>query len=170
MVRRPPGIELALLGFLRQEAQHAYQIHLMLSHSDGLAPIWKLKQSQLYALLAKLEKDGYIKADVEQQESARPPRRLLHLTRSGHKAFENWVRAPVYVPRLIRQEFMAKYFFALLESSEHAKALVEAQKRVCLDWLNTIKAEKPGEKPFQNALLQYRIGQTTAALNWLEQL
>ena len=57
MVRRPPGIELVLLGFLREGPMHGYQIFQMFSEPNSLKLVWELKQSQLYALLTKLELD-----------------------------------------------------------------------------------------------------------------
>jgi PadR family transcriptional regulator AphA len=168
MVRRPPGIELALLGFLRQGPLHGYQIHLMLSTPAGLGPIWHLKQSQLYALLGKLEKDGFIHGELEAQEAARPPRRMYQLTQTGQIAYLDWVQNPVNVPRLIRQEFMVKYYFARQEGSEQARALVDLQRVICRGWLETMKAEKIDHVSFNWQIQQYRIGQIKAALAWLE--
>lgn len=168
MVRRPPGMELALLGFLRHGPQHGYQIHLLLSDPDGLGPIWRLKQSQLYALLSKLEKDGYIRGELEVHETGRPPRRMFHLTQSGKAAYQDWLQNPVSVPRLVRQEFMAKYYFARLEGENQARLLVEAQRATCRGWLETMKAEKLDRSSFNWFIQQYRIGQIEAALVCLE--
>ncbi len=170
MVRRPPGMELALLGFLRHGPQHGYQIHLLLSDPDGLGPIWRLKQSQLYALLSKLEKDGYIRGDLEVQETGRPPRRMFHLTKSGQTAYRNWLKSPVVVPRLMRQEFLAKYYFANTEGQAHTRALIAAQHAACQEWLDTMRAEKVESSTFSLSIQKYRIGQIEAALAWLESL
>ncbi len=170
MVRRPPGIELALLGFLQHGPQHGYQIHLLLADSSGLGTIWHLKQSQLYALLVRLEKDGLIRGELENQESARPPRRVYHLTRAGQTAYHNWLRSPVGVPRLVRQEFMAKYFFVLRENEDLARKLVNLQMVVCQAWLKKMLADQVADQPFHQALQLYRQGQITATLKWLESL
>ncbi|MCX6081355.1 MAG: PadR family transcriptional regulator [Chloroflexi bacterium] len=168
MVRRSPGIELALLGFLRQGPQHGYQIHQLVSDPDGLGPIWSLKQSQLYALLAKLEKDGYIWGEVEAQEAARPPRRMFQLTQSGQAAYQVWLKTPVSVPRLVRQEFIAKYYFARREGESQARILIDSQRAICREWLEMMKAGKKDQASFSWLIQQYRIGQIEAALTWLE--
>lgn len=168
MIRRPPGMELALLGFLRKSPQHGYQIHQLLSNPVGLGPIWRLKQSQLYALLTKLEKDGYIWGELEPQETARPPRRMYQLTAIGQAAYRDWLKSPVNVPRLMRQEFLAKYYFALLEGSEQAKALIHLQRPICQKWLKKMKAEKVEPDSFSGSIQQYRIGQIEATLAWLD--
>ena len=169
MVRRPPAMELALLGFLRQGPQHGYQIHLLLSDPAGLGPIWRLKQSQLYALLTKLEKDGYIWGELEPQAAAaRPPRRMYQLTITGQTAYQNWLRTPVNVPRLMRQEFMAKYYFARLEGQAQVKVLIDLQRATCLQWLETLYAEQAAESAFSRVVYRYRLGQMEAALAWLD--
>src|SRR4051812_40584710 len=94
MVRLPLTTEHALLGFLRQQPMYGYEIHQQLSESAGLGLVWRLKQSQLYALLGKLEQEGYIVATLEAQD-ARPPRKVYRLTGSGHLAFLEWVQTPV---------------------------------------------------------------------------
>ena len=169
MVRRAPAMELALLGFLRQGPQHGYQIHVLLSDPAGLGPIWRLKQSQLYALLTKLEKDGYIWGELEPQAAAaRPPRRMYQLTITGRTAYQNWLRTPVNVHRLMRQEFMAKYYFARLEGPVQMKALLDAQRATCLQWLDGLQAEQATESAFSRMVDRYRLGQMQAALAWLD--
>ncbi|MEI6290924.1 MAG: PadR family transcriptional regulator [Chloroflexota bacterium] len=170
MVRRPPGIELALLGFLRDGPQHGYQIHLLMEDPNGLKPIWKLKQSQLYALLANLEKDGLTGGVLEVQDTARPPRRVFHLTRAGQTAFQKWLSSPVSNPRLMRQEFMAKLYFSSKEGGNKVVSLVNAQKLACRDWLNEIKAEKVDPGSYQSKIYRYRLGQLSATLQWLDDL
>ena len=73
---------------------HGYEIYQHMSDPNGLGLVWVVKQSRLYALLAGLEKEGYIEAVLEPQES-RPPRKVFHLTESGEKVFLNWVQSPV---------------------------------------------------------------------------
>jgi PadR family transcriptional regulator, regulatory protein AphA len=168
MVRRPPSMELALLGFLVPGPQHGYQIHQMVSDPAGLGPIWRLKQSQLYALLTKLEKDGYTWGILEPQDVARPPRRMYHLTRKGQIAFKDWLHSPVSAPRLMRQEFMAKLYFLRREGVEEIHALIDAQSAVCQRWLEAFHAEQVDVSSFSWVIYQYRMGQIQAALDWLE--
>ena len=168
MVRRPPGMELSLLGFLRQGPQHGYQIHQMVSDPHGLGSIWRIKQSQLYALLAKLEKEGYTWGQVEMQGAARPPRRMYQLTANGIIAFKNWMQSPVNVPRSIRQEFMAKLYFARKEGKAQVKILIDAQRQTCQNWLDALVDKNIEQSSFKELIFQYRIGQIRATLVWLD--
>lgn len=90
-VNLPLTTEHALLGFLRQRPMYGYEIHQQLSEPSGLGLVWQLKQSQLYALLAKLEQEGYVTTSPEPQQT-RPPRKMFELTPAGSNAFLTWAQ------------------------------------------------------------------------------
>ncbi len=169
MIRRPPGLELALLGFLRGGPLHGYQIHQTLSDPNGLGQIWHLKQSQLYALLARLGKDGLVVSFLQNQEPY-PPRRMFELTPKGQIIYSNWLCSPVSTPRLIRQEFMAKLFFARHDGRISVKTLIDEQRNTCLKWLEKIRQRGNHSTAFNQMVCQYRVGQIEAMLVWLETL
>src|SRR5689334_12879542 len=110
-VKDPLTLEYALLGFIQMEPIHAYEIHQRLEQTEMVGLVWRLKQRQLYALLERLEAEGYLASTTELQEN-RPPRRMLHLTPSGAAAFQRWLTLPVEHGRDFRQEFMVKLYFA----------------------------------------------------------
>lgn len=168
MVRNPPGMELALLGFLQQGSQHGYRIHQMISDPAGLGLIWHLKQSQLYALLTKLEGDGYLTSTLQNQEP-HPPRRVFELTALGHKVFFDWLTSPVAVPRLIRQEFLAKLYF-VRENKDMVQQLIQTQRVICQNWLTEIKKQLTASEPmsYRRVMYQYRLGQIEALRHWLD--
>ena len=76
MIKQPLTIEYALLGFLRQQPMHAYEIHQTLLRAEALGLVWHIKQSLVYVMLERLEAEGYITASIEPQGS-RPPRKLI---------------------------------------------------------------------------------------------
>src|SRR6476619_4669912 len=98
-------MEYALLGFFRQKPRHGYELYQEFADPLGLWQVWRLKQSQFYALLAKLEAAGYLSATLYPQE-ARPPRKIFHLTPTGETLFLTWVTSPVTHARQIRMEFL----------------------------------------------------------------
>ncbi|MBK9781153.1 MAG: PadR family transcriptional regulator [Anaerolineales bacterium] len=169
MVRRPPEMELALLGFLLHTPQHGYQIHQMVSDPSGLGLIWHIKQSQLYALLNKLELDGYV-TSVFQNQDPHPPRKVFELTNSGRVAFYEWLASPVAAPRLVRQHFFAKLYFAQKEGVSVVRKLFDLQRVVCEGWLLEFEADLSASKPtsFGWNMYRYRIGQVRALYTWLK--
>jgi PadR family transcriptional regulator, regulatory protein AphA len=170
MIKQPLTTEHALLGLLRRRPMHAYEMHQMLLQSEALGLVWRLKQSQLYALLGRLEEAGYIENTIEAQP-ARPARKIMRLTPSGREAFKRWVASPVEHGRDFRIEFLAKLFFARQEDTAAANALIERQRRACQAWLVDLHAQAEairGERPYDWLVHQFRIGQTQATLSWLD--
>jgi DNA-binding PadR family transcriptional regulator len=172
MIQRPFGLEYALLGFLEQEPQHGYQLHQRISDLSQLGLIWRVKQSQLYALLVKLEKSGYISCSLSSQET-NPPRKIFILTEKGRIAYHAWLTSPVTRPRQIRQEFIAKLYFSLREGKAGVISLIEQQRKTCLEWLKKMEqvSQTDGENHlFSTIVYQYRSGQVKAIIKWLDNI
>lgn len=165
----PDGMEYALLGLLRREPLHAYEMHQRLRGSELLGQVWQLKQSHLYALLARLEEQGLIAGAVEMQ-GARPPRRMLALTDAGVAAYTTWVTAPVQHGRDFRLAFLAKLACATSEGNEAIAALISGQRATCNTWQRDLQqriAAVPDAQPYDRLVLEFRAGQIAAILAWL---
>jgi len=169
MVSHPLTMEHALLGFLSVRPMHGYELFQTLSSSTGLGPVWRLKQSQLYALLAKLEERGYVQATVEPQEN-RPPRKIFDLTEEGRRALGDWVRTPVARPRELRLDFLAKLYFAQLEGTDATQQLIKGQVGRCQRWLMEHESrleDLDEDQRYEKVVWDLRIRQIKAMLEWL---
>ncbi len=170
MVKTPLSMEHALLGFVRQHPLHAYEIHQTLAQAEALGLVWHLKQSQTYALLARLEEAGYLAATIEPQD-LRPPRKVLHLTPTGEATFVRWLGTPVHHGRDFRLEFLAKLFFAAREADDALPKLLAAQRTACQTLLADLQTQLTAivpARPYDRLVLQFRIGQLAATLAWLD--
>lgn len=162
----PLNVEHALLGFVRHEPLHGYEIHRRLRETPELSLIWRMKQSRLYALLARLEDEGLLQASHEPQDG-RPPRKVFHLTPEGEVAFGRWLVEPVRLPREMRLEFMLKLYFAGEEGAAIAGQLIEEQRAVCGRWLATRTGDGAATGPFGRAVRLYRRKHIEAIRDWL---
>jgi len=170
MIKQPLTIEHALLGFLRQQPMHAYEIHQTLTRNEALGLVWHLKQSLVYVMLERLEAEEYVTASLEPQGS-RPPRKVLHMTAAGRQAFERWLVAPVAHGRDFRLEFLAKLYFAGHDDPSSAATLIAAQQRACQEWLVDLHAQAAtlsDARDYDWLVLQFRIGQIEAIVGWLD--
>jgi DNA-binding PadR family transcriptional regulator len=170
MTRRPLALELALLGFLREGPLHGYQIHQLISAPEGISLVWRLKQSQLYALLSRLEDEGYVSSVIQAQE-IRPPRRIYQLTEKGRAAFQEWEQSPIQFGRQVRQEFLARLYFALREGKRNALDLIERQRLVFQRSLSDLAAGQGSPESgvgFPSLVHLYRAKQLESILNWLD--
>lgn len=169
-VKSPLALELALLGFLQAGSIHAYEIHGMLAGANALGLVWHVKQSNLYAHLARLEEAGLIESTTEPQGN-RPPRKVLSPTPRGQAAFEEWVLSPVEHGRDFRLEFLAKLYFARRSGPTVVATLISRQRDACRGWLAELRAQSEAvlaERPYDWLVYEFRRGQVESILSWLD--
>jgi DNA-binding PadR family transcriptional regulator len=81
--------KLLLLGLLRRQEMHGYQLHEFID--QNLALCTDLKKPTAYYLLDKMASDGWLITETE-QEGNRPPRRIYRLTHEGEEAYQRLLR------------------------------------------------------------------------------
>lgn len=162
-------VEYALLGFVRREPLHGYEVYRRLVETPELHLIWRMKQSRLYALLARLEDEGLLRATYEPQDN-RPPRKVYHLTPEGETAFSRWLVEPVRLPREMRLGFMLKLYFAREGDAGTVKKLVENQQSVCDGWRTMWAGDAATMSPFGRDVLRYRRKHVEMIKGWLASL
>lgn len=81
---------LLLLGLLKAQRQHGYQVHDFIERN--LSRITDMKRPTAYAILERLHKAGLIAEEVE-QEGNRPPRRVYSVTAEGEAAYRSLLLA-----------------------------------------------------------------------------
>ena len=169
-IRHPLTIEFALLGFVRQQPMHPYELYQRMHGDSALGEVWRIKQAHLYALLRRLEDEGYLMSATSSQGN-RPPRRVLSITERGRARFAEWMRTPVVRGRDFRLEFLSKLYFAHQEGEATARFLIAQQRWICrrmLDDLDKQVATIAPDQPYRRLVAQFRRGQIQAMLAWLE--
>lgn len=163
------AVEYALLGLLSSEPRHGYDLAREFGQDTPLGEVVHLEHSMLYAHLKRLEGAGHIVATVEPQD-ARPPRRVFSLTAEGRAALDAWLASPVEHTRDLRLEFLLKLYTARTQSAALAAALIAAQEAVCARFVNSLTAQRDAESdPFRLLVLDMRLAQNRALLEWLQQ-
>jgi DNA-binding PadR family transcriptional regulator len=168
--KSPLTVEHALLGLVRGQPMHGYEIYQQLNAPGGLGRVWRLKLGLLYAMLKRLEGEGLLIA-VRSEQDEGPARRVLAVTPAGESAFARWVGTPVPAGRDLRVEFLAKLYFARRAGGDATAALVDAQVAVAAEWESRLEARRlalPAEAEYERLVLDYRLGQVRAAVAWLE--
>lgn len=164
----PLTVEHALLGFVYEQPSYGYEIYQQLSTPGELWQVWRMKQSQLYALLTKLEDAGYLVATLQAQD-ARPPRKVYALTKQGRAVYDHWLSTPVPHGRQMRLEFLTKLYFAQRQHPARLHLLIEEQTNACQQWLAELQRNATSDAPFFTvAVQQFRLQQVESFLAWLE--
>lgn len=165
----PLTLEFILLGIIARSPIHGYNIYKELSRLDGLGMVWEVKQSLLYAILDKLENEGLIQSTRLESET-RPTRKEYHLTTHGLEEYERWRSTPVSHQRDLRQEFLARLYFARQAGDETTRTLLTQQARLAQTWLEEINSQISSAAPdqdYEKTVLLFRKRQVEAALDWL---
>lgn len=141
-----------LLALLAGGASHGYELKQAFEERTG--SLWPLNIGQVYATLARLERDGL----VEGLEGGDRDRRPYELTEAGRAELDDWLLRPVEQSGS-RDELVVKVLMALATPvvdgpvvvQHHRRALVEEMQRYTrlragadpvadLDWLLTVDA------------------------------
>ena len=168
-------LDISLLGFLCAQPMHGYELHKQVTDLSGFGIVWRIKIGKLYAMLGKLEKEGFIKSTFA-KEGNRPARNEFSITSTGEKIFDSWVVFPVNHGRDFRTIFLLKLYFALRIGVDCAKILITSQNDACNSWLSErmiqnqedLLSGKTNENSFQRIVNKYRQIQIQGYLEWLE--
>jgi DNA-binding PadR family transcriptional regulator len=157
--------EYPVLGMLALGPTHGYDICRRLQ--EELGSIQRLKKSQVYALLARLEREGIVTHERLGQENL-PAKNMFTLTPEGHEVFREWVSAPVRHMRAMRLEFVTKLWFAGKLGPTSEKILIEQQLNVCRENLRRLEISKNScRTEIEARAVEFRIAAVKAAISWL---
>ncbi len=168
--------EYALLGLLREGPQHGYRLAAAFTLDGRLGVALRLKMSQMYAYLRKLERQGLLQAHDEIDAGSRRARHIFALTAEGARDFDAWMAAPVEATREVRLAFLLKLAFTL-DDPPAAQRLIERQRAATAAWLERqrLRAEHLGSDgddahmTLAQLTLRNRILLCVATLRWLDE-
>lgn len=159
--------ELLLLGLLRLESMHGYQLNEFLEKRLGF--VADLKRSTAYYLLNKLEESGFVAKEVE-REGNRPERYVYELTEAGSDRFRYLLEAN------LREAHMPYYNTDIgllfidampLEMLQEAFEEKRAGLAEVLDTIHGYVEEHPAGSPARYAL-QHNVVHLEAELDWID--
>lgn len=158
--------KLLLLGLLRRQEMHGYQLNEFIDNNLSLCT--DLKKATAYYLLDKMAADGWISAATE-QEGNRPPRHVYRLTEAGERAFQQLLRENLgqYAPA----NFPGDVGVAFLDWLEPADALplLEEQKRQVQSRLEKMRAV-PTHAGSLQLIFSHQARHLQAECDWLDEV
>jgi DNA-binding PadR family transcriptional regulator len=157
---------LLLLGLLRRQAMHGYQINEFVEEEMDFCI--NLKKPTAYYILDKLAQEGCVQVE-QAQEGNRPPRRVYRITEVGEALFFELLRSnledhhPIYYPSDIGIAFMDQ-----LSPKEVADHLRHKRERI----VGTLEAlqQASGHSGTLQRVLDHDQRLLETELDWLEEL
>jgi len=156
--------ELLLLGLLRSQDMHGYQLHETIDSHLGMGV--QLTKPTAYRLLTNMAEDGWV-TSWEEQEGNRPPRRVYAITPQGEVAFQRLLRENLasYQP----SDFTCHIGLAFLDelSPEEALPLLHRRRAGMEELLESTRAH--GEHPGTlQLIIERQVYLIAAELEWLD--
>jgi DNA-binding PadR family transcriptional regulator len=158
--------KLLLLGMLRQQQMHGYQLFEFIERN--LSTCIDLKKPTAYNLLNRMAQDGWIE-ERQEQEGNRPPRKVYRLTGQGEAAYQRLLRenlSTYHAPSFTDDIGLA--FQDSLESSE-ALALL-GQRRAAIAYELSTAEQAPRHPGSLQWVIEHHIHHLKAELAWIEGL
>ena len=158
-----------LLGLVAHRPAHGFELHRRLLNELG--SIWHISQSQAYAILARLERDGLLAGSSVQQEN-RPNRNEFRLTDQGRASLDTWLLAPTVIsPRALRVEFTTRlYFLSLLHPKLLQAAITDQREAMLVAYELSRKSlvETDEDDVFNRLAVALRVRQLASLTEWLD--
>lgn len=157
-----------LLGLLMRQPQHGYQLLETFQDARALGRVWKLSTSQLYAVLKRLQAQGFIMGEEVTVKDA-PTRTVYHITPSGRAYVLAWLgdEQPSASVRRVRVEFLSRLYVAIQLDMPTAD-LIEHQRKVLDDkYTQLIRERDQAGGRFGAVALELEIAQLEAILRWM---
>ena len=165
-------MDFILLGLIGQQPTHAYDLYRRLTGSEELKTIWTFRQSRLYAVLDKIEKNGLISTRID-NEASLPARKICSLTQEGEKTFEAWLHSPVSHINEIRSDFLGKLYFLNQRPVSERDPVIREQIRCCRAWLDTAGKklrQHPDPDDYLRMVYAFRTEFIRSSIRWLESI
>jgi DNA-binding PadR family transcriptional regulator len=157
-------VQYALLGLLDEEPRHGYE--LKQAFDRVLSPQRPLPFGQVYASLARLERDGRVAIDGVER-AVGPDRKRYAITDAGRTALRTWLAQPLQPEPHLQTELYLKVVLAIL-LDEPLEELLDTQRRSHLTRMRELTALRRSS-PLPTALLaDYATYHLEADLRWLE--
>jgi DNA-binding PadR family transcriptional regulator len=152
------------LALLADEPRHGYELKVALQQrfGDALPPI---NAGQVYTTLQRLERDGLVQGTGVPDDGRQ--KRVYELTDAGRAALGQWVESPTSATRL-RDEFFLKLVLAGLTGIAEPAALIDRQRRECLEGLRALGDLAADGNEIGSLLAEGAALHLEADLKWLD--
>jgi len=154
----------ALLGLLDGEARHGYELKRL--WDLRFAHLQPLRFSQIYASLARLERDGLIEL-VGAEPGQGPDRKRYAITDRGEEDLARWLAEPEPPQAPIRSTLFLKVVLAL-STGRAADAYLDAQRAAHTERMRELLALRDAAGDVEEALLDFAVFHLEADLRWID--
>ncbi len=163
-------LELAILGLLKEQPMHGYQLSRELGESLG--GFWRVSYGSLYPSLRRLEKEGAVESVPSDQGGRR--KNVYRITEKGEKIFFELLQETPHDNSTEDTRFRVRLAFFKYLPPETRIRLLERRRASLEDRLSTIKdslrATRERVDDYTLALMEHGQSATESDIAWLDGL
>ncbi|MDX1414913.1 MAG: PadR family transcriptional regulator [Candidatus Promineifilaceae bacterium] len=156
--------ELLLLGLLKREQMHGYQLHEFID--SYMQTCVDIKKPTAYYLLDKMERQGLI-TRKEEKKGNRPTRRVYSMTTAGEERFQHLLRRNLATYQQNLYPNNTGFIFLQELPLDEAVALLLQRRQLIRARLQEAKGA-PHHPSGMQYMIDHQITMLQAELTWLE--
>jgi DNA-binding PadR family transcriptional regulator len=165
-------LELAILGLLKEQPMHGYQLSRELGESLG--GFWRVSYGSLYPSLRRLEKEGAVESVPGGEERGGRRKNVYRITEKGEKVFFELLQETPHDNSTEDTRFRVRLAFFKYLPPETRIRLLERRRASLEDRLSTIKdslrATRERVDDYTLALMEHGQSATESDIAWLDGL
>lgn len=155
--------KLLLLGLLRNQQMHGYQLYEFLDNNLGICV--QLKKPTAYKYLNQMSDDGWIRYTLEAVDN-RPTRRVYEITAAGEQAFQTMLRESLAHYQTAEYPSSISLMFLDIMPPDEALPLLEQR----LEMVTRLRQEVDGYPPHHGSvqlMIDHQRHHLDAEIVWL---
>lgn len=158
-----------LLGLIAVRPQHGYQLLEYFRSPAALGSVWSLGQSQLYAVLKRLERGGLIAGETRSSPDA-PPRVEYTLTEAGRERLNAWLfqDAPSDDVEIARIDFLSRLYIARLHNWPTQRIVIRQTRTIRKRRGRLLDERSHASTGIEWLTREFELEQLDAVLRWIQ--
>ena len=156
----------ALLALLSEGPK--YGLRLQNEFVSRTGEVWPLNVGQVYTTLQRLERDGLVETDDDQQERSR---KRYKITETGERELSDWLRTPPDLVPPPRDELVIKVLVALQVPGIQVQELLQVHRRRVVEVMQRYTQAKAAAAEDDTALAlvaDAELFRLEAIVRWLD--
>jgi DNA-binding PadR family transcriptional regulator len=165
-------LELAILGLLKEQPMHGYQLSRELG--EALGGFWRVSYGSLYPTLRRLERAGDVESMPGQTASAGRRKNVYRITEHGERTFLQLLQESPHDNQSEDQRFRVRLAFFRYLPPETRLRLLERRRAYLEDRLSTISdslgTARSRVDDYTLSLMEHGRSATESDIAWLDGL
>ncbi|HEX3492112.1 MAG TPA: PadR family transcriptional regulator [Streptosporangiaceae bacterium] len=157
----------ALLALLSEGPK--YGLRLREEFEAGTGEVWPLNIGQVYTTLQRLERDGLIESDGDDERDS--PQKRFKITAEGEDELAAWLRTPPDMSSPPRDELVIKVLVALRVPGTDVREVIQAHRRYLVELMQQwtrIKDADAGRDLALGLAVDAELYRLDAVVRWLD--